>query len=377
MDQTATLIQFTEAKNDEELEKSKQAVFTKSQLPNGIEQIVCGYDFNEGICWERLLNSYICTGFQATQLGIAIEEINLMLEERTKPIELDPDMDPCFPYPIGKVRRSLTIFLGFTSNLVTSGLRDIFRYLIEHDLVDCVVTSAGGVEEDLIKCLCPTYLGNFKMSGSWLRVNGINRAGNLLIPNENYCKFEEWLMPILDACLTEQTRHGICWTPSKLVYRLGKEINNHNSICYWAWRNQIPIFCPALTDGSLGDMLYFHSLKNQANGIVLDIVEDLRHLNTIAVKSFKTGVVILGGGVVKHHINNANLMRNGSDYTVYINTGQEFDGSDSGAEPDEAVSWGKVKSSARAVKVVADATLVFPLIVARTFAQKIENEKKN
>jgi deoxyhypusine synthase len=85
-------------------------------------------------------------------------------------------------------------------------------------------------------------------------------------------------------------------------------------------------------------MLYFHSLKCQPNpGIRLDIVEvylyfkifniafclkDLRHLNTMAVKSFKTGVIILGGGVVKHHINNANLMRNGSDYTVYINTGQ-------------------------------------------------------
>ena len=25
--------------------------------------------------------------------------------------------------------------------------------------MDCIVTSAGGVEEDLIKCLKPTYLG--------------------------------------------------------------------------------------------------------------------------------------------------------------------------------------------------------------------------
>lgn len=41
----------------------------------------------------------------------------------------------------------------------------------------------------------------------------------------------------------------------------------------------------------------------------------------MAVKSSRTGVLILGGGVVKHHINNANLMRNGSDFTVYINTG--------------------------------------------------------
>ena len=43
--------------------------------------------------------------------------------------------------------------------------------------------------------------------------------------------------------------------------------------------------------------------------------------------------------------------RNGADYSVYINTGQEFDGSDSGARPDEAISWGKIRMSATPVKV--------------------------
>uniref|UniRef100_A0A914E9F4 deoxyhypusine synthase n=1 Tax=Acrobeloides nanus TaxID=290746 RepID=A0A914E9F4_9BILA len=276
-------------------------------------------------------------------------------------------MDPCFPYPVGRPRKSCTIFLGYTSNLVSSGLREIIRFLVQHDLVDCIVTSAGGVEEDLIKCLKPTYLGSFDLCGKTLRQKGLNRIGNLLVPNDNYCAFEEWLMPILDKCMNETETN---WTPSKLIHRLGQEINNEESICYWAFKNRIPIFSPALTDGSLGDMLYFHSVRNQP-GIRLDIVEDLRHLNTMSVKSFKTGVIILGGGVVKHHINNANLMRNGSDFTVYVNTGQEYDGSDSGARPDEAVSWGKIKGSARAVKVYADATLVFPLIVAKTFAKEV------
>jgi len=243
------------------------------------------------------------------------------------------------------------------------------RYLVEHNMVDCIVTSAGGVEEDLIKCLAPSYLGDFNMSGAKLRSEGLNRAGNVLIPNDNYCKFEDWLMPVLDECM-EETRH---WTPSKLINRLGEKIDNPESICYWAHRNSIPIFCPALTDGSLGDMLYFHSVS-RSPGLIVDIVEDVRHINTIAVKSLKSGVIILGGGVVKHHINNANLMRNGSDFTVFVNTGQEFDGSDSGARPDEAVSWGKVKASTKAVKVYCDATLVFPLIVASTFARKAQTE---
>jgi len=54
---------------------------------------------------------------------------------------------------------------------------------------------------------------------------------------------------------------------------------------------------------------------------------------------------------------------------VYINTGNEFDGSDSGARPDEAISWGKIKAEAVAVKIHGDATIIFPLIVAETFAR--------
>lgn len=81
-------------------------------------------------------------------------------------------------------------------------------------------------------------------------------------------------------------------------------------------------------------------------------------------------MLICGGGLVKHHICNANLMRNGANYAVFVNTGQEFDGSDSGAKPDEAVSWGKVRIDATPVKVCADATLIMPLLVAQTFARE-------
>jgi deoxyhypusine synthase len=70
--------------------------------------------------------------------------------------------------------------------------------------VDCIVASAGGVEEDLIKCLAPTFLGSFRLDGRTLRSQGINRIGNLLVPNKNYCLFEDWLMPKLDQMLQIQ-----------------------------------------------------------------------------------------------------------------------------------------------------------------------------
>ncbi len=83
--------------------------------------------------------------------------------------------------------------------------------------VDCVVTTAGGIEEDFIKCLAPTYLGDFHLKGKDLRERGINRIGNLLAPNDNYCLFEEWITPILDSMVQEQTEQvsALVWPASE------------------------------------------------------------------------------------------------------------------------------------------------------------------
>ncbi|OHS95605.1 hypothetical protein TRFO_38293 [Tritrichomonas foetus] len=179
-------------------------------------------------------------------------------------------------------------------------------------------------------------------------------------------------MPILDKMVEEQRTKGEHWTPSKVIRRLGQEINNEDSVWYWCAKNNIPVYSPAITDGSIGDMIYFHSYKTP--GLVIDIVEDIKNMNNEAVWAKKTGTIILGGGVIKHHIMNANLFRNGADFSVYINTSSEFDGSDSGARPDEAVSWGKISPEAKPVKLYAEVTLVLPILVAATFAKFIRGE---
>jgi len=240
-------------------------------------------------------------------------------------------------------------------------------------MIQVMITTAGGIEEDIIKCMAPTYLGDFALDGLTLRRKGINRTGNLLVPNDNYCLFEDWMTKILHKMHDEQDKDGIVWTPSKMIHRLGKEIDDESSVYYWAYKNNIPVFSPAITDGSIGDMLYFHSYKRP--GLILDIVSDIRAVNDQAVKARKTGVLVLGGGLVKHHAMNANLMRNGADFCVYVNTAQEFDGSDSGARPDEAVSWGKVRIDSKPVKIYTDATLVLPLIIAQTFAKRLHGGK--
>lgn len=89
-----------------------------------------------------------------------------------------------------------------------------------------------------------------------------------------------------------------------------------------------------------------------------------------------SGVITLGAGLIKHHILNANIWRNGADYGVFINTAVDFDGSDSGAKPTEAVTWGKVKIDSSTVKIFGEASFVFPFLVANTFAKHFEKASK-
>ncbi|KAH0719359.1 hypothetical protein KY285_015390 [Solanum tuberosum] len=375
-----------EALKDNIMDSVRSVVFKESENLKGSCTKIEGYDFNKGVNYAELIKSMVSTGFQASNLGDAIEIVNQMLDWRLShelPMEDCSEEETDVAY-----RESVTckIFLGFTSNLVSSGVRDTVRYLVQHRMVDVVVTTAGGIEEDLIKCLAPTYKGDFSLSGAALRSKGLNRIGNLLVPNDNYCKFENWIIPIFDQMYEEQINEKVLWTPSKVIARLGKEINDETSYLYWAYKNRIPVFCPGLTDGSLGDMLYFHSFKkgdpdnpDLNPGLVIDVVGDIRAMNGEAVHAGlrKTGMIILGGGLPKHHICNANMMRNGADFAVFINTAQEFDGSDSGARPDEAVSWGKIRGGAKTVKVHCDATIAFPILVAETFAAKRNELSQN
>lgn len=345
--------------------------------------VATGVDFEKNRDLDSFLDSLISSGFQATQLGRAIEEVRRMLRWRLSDEPLSGDDVGTEWEDLEKRRaKKCTVWLSFTSNMISSGLREVFLFLCKHKLVDVLVTSAGGVEEDFVKSLAPTLVGEFSLEGADLRNKGWNRIGNLLVPNSNYCLFEDWVQPILDRMLHEQNeklRAGpefvsdAVWSPSMVIKRLGEEINDEKSVFYWCAKNDIPVFCPGLTDGSLGDNLYFHTYRNK--GLIIDIVKDIRRINDIATKCKKSGMIILGGGLPKHHTCNANLMRNGADYAVYINTGTEFDGSDSGARPDEAVSWGKITTEARPVKVHGDATILFPLLVAATFAKEFHEQK--
>lgn len=166
--------------------------------------------------------------------------------------------------------------------MVSSGNRDIIRYLVQHKMVDCIVTTTGGVEEDLMKCLSTFHIGSWNVDDQQCRLKAINRIGklifktkclgNIFVPSENYGIFEDWLMPILKEMYEEQKK-GFIWSPSSMIRRFGEKINNENSIYYWAAKNNIPVFCPALTDGGIGDMMFFFNYKQE--GLICDILQGI------------------------------------------------------------------------------------------------------
>lgn len=316
---------------------------------------VKGYDFEKGFDFWEFLKSYYYTGFQATSLYQAIMLIRQMRKENA------------------------TIFLGYTSNMISCGVREQIKYLTKNKLVNVLVTTTGGLEEDIIKAKKPFVLGSYDADGGSLREKGINRTGNLFIPDDRYLFFEAFVNGLLNRLYQIKK----IWTITEFVYEMGREleslaktdseINLESSVTYWAYKNSIPYFVLPLVDGSLGDIIYF--FKRTHPDFMIDETSVIVQINNIAMNAERSGVIALGGSVPKHLVANANLFREGADYAVYINTAMEYEGSNAGANPDEAVSWGKFKAKRTTVKVYAEASLVFPLIVAGGFYLPLDSNK--
>jgi len=328
----------------------KKAVLKESST-EGIKELPITGPWLENVdSLEEIINYYERIGFQATHLGKAIEIWKKVEKKRENGEEV-------------------RVFLGYTSNIISSGVREIIAYLVKHKKVDVIVTTAGGIEEDFIKALKPFILGDWSVNDAEMRQKGINRIGNIFVPNDRYVEFEKYMIPFFERLLEIERREGRPLTASEVIYKLGRYMDEklgkekEKSVIYWAYKNNIPIFCPALTDGSFGDMLYFFKEERGDRELIIDIANDIVKLNNLAIIAKETASIILGGSLPKHAIINANLFRGGTDYAIYITTAIPWDGSLSGAPPSEGVSWGKIKAKADYVEIWADTTLVFPILV--------------
>lgn len=312
---------------------------------------VQGFDFEKAaqdgsVDWDAFGTSLATSGFEATQTHAAGECIRRMVQARKE----------------GRTK----ILLAFTSNLISAGSREVFNWLARTRQIDVVITTAGGVEEDFIKCLGKTYLGDFALPGKELRKKGLNRIANLLVPNDNYCKFETWFVPVINQMKKEQDE-GTHWTPSRLIHRAGLEIKDGTSFYNQCAHNDIPVFSPSVSDGSIGDMLFFDSYK--VPGFVVDTAGDLELLADAVSGAPELGVICLGGGLPKYHALLASkLAKVPVSRFVLVNTGQQFDGSETGMEFEDDISWGRLGEDCDCVRLHTEATIALPMLARLGFA---------
>ncbi len=277
-------------------------------------------------------------GFMAKELAVAVNILEEMIRDE-----------------------GCTRFLSFPACIVATGVRGVIVELLKRRMFDVVITTCGTLDHDLARIWKDYYHGSFLMDDSELHRRGINRIGNVLAPNESYgLIIEEKVLPIIGEIYEEKKRIST----RELVWEIGKRIseepNAESSIVYWCWKNKIPMFIPGITDGAVGSQLWiFH--QNHRD-FIIDVLKDEDELSDIVFSSKRTGALVIGGGISKHHTIWWNQFIGGLEYVVYLTTAVEWDGSLSGAMVREAISWGKVSERAKHVTVYGDATVLLPLI---------------
>jgi len=302
-----------------------------------LREIVEDYTFSENMSVEDLVSQMgKAWGFTAGKLALGVKIIENMIKD-----------EKCVK------------FLSFTGNLVATGTRGALKEFAKRKLVDVIITTCGTIDHDVARCWESYYKGAFQMDDAELHKEGINRLGNVLVPNESYGvviekKMQSLLQSLWKENIKEISTHQLC-------HEIGKRICNESSILYWAAKNNIPVYVPGITDGAAGYQIWLFS---QDHDFKINLLKDSSELNDLVYTAKKSGALIVGGGISKHHTLWWNQFRKGLDYAVYVSTAEEWDGSLSGARPREAVSWGKISAKAKRIMIEGDASLILPIMTA-------------
>ena len=257
-------------------------------------------------------------------------------------------------------------FLSFIGAIVSTGFRGILRDMIKKKWCDVVITTCGALDHDIARHFAEYKEGSFTMDDKELADQNIHRLGNVLVPMENYGPLiEEKVQKILEQAYNAGKKE---FSTADINRELGKSMGE-DSFLYWAYKNNISVIVPGIMDGAVGSQVWMFAQKHP--DFKLDLIEDANFLSGLVFKAEKSGALMLGGGVPKHHTLWWNQYREGLDYAVYVTTAQEFDGSLSGALVREAISWGKVTKNAKETTIHAEITTVFPFMY-KALLEKLE-----
>ena len=250
--------------------------------------------------------------------------------------------------------------LSVPACIMSTGTRGIIVDLVRNRMVDLIITTCGTLDHDLSRTFAEYYKGSFDMDDTKLREeHSISRLGNVLVPDACYGEvLEDELLPMFDEIFAKK----LDMTTHEIIDQVGARLDNEDSLLYQCHKNGVPIVVPGITDGSFGCQLWMYYQTHRK--LRIDLFGDEQMLSEMTMRAKYTGGILIGGGISKHHTIWWNQFRGGLDYCIYLTTAQEFDGSLSGAQIREAVSWGKVKANAKKMTVDGDATITLPIIYA-------------
>lgn len=254
--------------------------------------------------------------------------------------------------------KSCTKFLSFPAAPMATGMRGVIVDMVKEHMVDVIITTCGTLDHDLARSMGDYYHGSFNMDDAKVQKMGYHRLGNILVPLDDYGpaierKMQPWLEDVYESGTKSLSTEELC-------SELGRSVEDEESLLYWASKKGVPIFVPGPMDGAVGSQVWLFANKHPDFGI--DVIKDEKRLSDIVFESTRTGALVIGGGISKHHTIWWNQFKGGLDYACYVTTAVEYDGSLSGAQVREAVSWGKVKEKARQTTLYSEATIALPLI---------------
>jgi deoxyhypusine synthase len=305
------------------------------------KQPVRDIQFQKNMTTDQLIKElYDAGGFSAKKVAEGVDILERMIREK-----------------------ECVKFLSFPACIISTGTRGVIKELVKRKLVDVIITTTGTLDHDLARVWKDYYHGSFMADDTKLHQQGINRLGNIFIPLECYGTIlEKKIQPVLGELYTDRQK----WSTKDLIWefgkRLEKEKNGRDSILYWAWKNKIPMYVPGITDGAFGAQLWMYYQEHR--NFTIDLFKDEQDLSDIVFDAKKTGALVIGGGISKHHVIWWNQFCNGLSHVVYLTTAVEYDGSLSGAQTREAISWGKIAEKADNVTIEGDATVLLPLMIS-------------
>ncbi len=262
-------------------------------------------------------------------------------------------------------------WISFPACLCATGTRGFFVEAIKRNAFNVIVTTCGTLDHDIARTHQAYFHGAFELDDIELGEHGLNRLGNVIIPNECYGDIlEKLVLPWLAEIEVERRQNNpenpwqgfgsieLCWA-------FGDRIDDESSLLHWAAKHRIPIVIPGLSDGSIGAQLFMYRQKSP--DFMIDFLADEQVLSDLTWTCEESHALMIGGGISKHHVIWWNQYRGGLDSAVAITTAPEFDGSLSGARLREAISWGKIRPDAPQITVEGEASVILPLLGSDLF----------